>query len=106
MHVEHINPHGGDSPVNLCLACSSCNLSKATAVSANDPQTDGDTPLFNPRTQLWQDHFQWVDGGLRLRGKTATGRATILRLKMNQVRLIRARRNWITAGNHPPNTNP
>ena len=29
MHVEHIDPNGGDDPENLCLACPTCNLSKA-----------------------------------------------------------------------------
>jgi hypothetical protein len=102
MHVEHIDPHGGNSPDNLCLSCSSCNLSKATATTARDPETDQEIALFSPRTQVWQEHFEWIDEGLRLRGKTAAGRASIARLKMNQPRLIRARRNWITAGNHPP----
>jgi hypothetical protein len=102
MHIEHIDPAGGDDPDNLCLSCSSCNLSKATATTAPDPETGQETPLFHPRTQVWGEHFEWIDGGLRLRGKTASGRATIDRLKMNQHRLVRARRNWITAGNHPP----
>jgi hypothetical protein len=102
MHVEHIDPNGGDDASNLCLSCSSCNLSKATAIAAHDSETDTKTPLFNPRTQIWQDHFEWIDGGLLLQGKTPVGRVTILRLRMNQPRLVRARRNWIIAGNHPP----
>ena len=102
MHVEHIDPNGGDNPDNLCLSCSSCNLSKATATSGHDPETGEEIELFNPRLQTWETHFEWADGGLRLRGKTSVGRATIVRLKMNQQRLIRARRNWIRSGNHPP----
>jgi 5-methylcytosine-specific restriction endonuclease McrA len=68
MHVEHIDPPGGDSPENLCLSCSNCNLSKAKATKGTDPQTGDQVPLFNPRTQNWEDHFEWIDGGLRLRG--------------------------------------
>ncbi len=102
MHVEHIDPNGGNDPGNLCLSCSSCNLSKATATTGRDPETGEETAFFGPRVQLWQDHFEWIDEGLRIHGKTATGRATIARLKMNQLRLIRARRNWIAAGSHPP----
>jgi hypothetical protein len=102
MEVEHINPAGGNDPDNLCLSCSSCNLSKATATSAIDPETQDMTSLFNPRQQVWHDHFVWMDDGLRLLGKTPVGRATIIRLKMNQERLVRARNNWIAAGNHPP----
>ena len=84
MHVEHIDPGGGNDPDNLCLSCSSCNLSKATAITAHDLETDEEIALFNPRIQNWQEHFKWIDGGLRLRGKTAVGRATIVRLKINQ----------------------
>jgi hypothetical protein len=102
MHVEHIDPSGGDDPENLCLSCSSCNLIKSTATSARDTETGEDISLFNPRLQKWQEHFEWVDSGLRLRGKTAVGRVTIVRLKMNQPRLLRARKNWIVSGTHPP----
>lgn len=102
MHVEHIDPNGGDDALNLCLSCSSCNLSKGVALYALDPETGGSVALFNPRVDTWSDHFEWVDGGLRLAGKTAIGRATIVRLRMNQDRVVRARGNWILAGNHPP----
>ena len=56
-------------------------------------------PLFNPRFQMWSDHFEWIDNDIRIKGKTATGRSTILRLKMNQERLVRARRNWTAIPN-------
>ncbi len=102
MHVEHIIPNAGDELENLCLSCSSCNLSKATFTTGVDADTGVEAALFNPRIQTWSEHFEWIDSGLRLRGKTAVGRVTITRLKMNQQRLIRARRNWIIAGNHPP----
>lgn len=53
MHVEHINPLGGDHPDNLCLACPNCNLSKAAATMAQDPESGENVPLFNPRIQVW-----------------------------------------------------
>ena len=53
MHVEHINPGGGEALNNLCLACPNCNLSKAVAVTAVDSETDKMVLLFNPRTQAW-----------------------------------------------------
>jgi hypothetical protein len=102
MHIEHIEPNGGNALDNLCLSCSSCNLSKATAITARDPITKEITLLFNPRKQIWSDHFEWAESGLILRGKTPVARATIERLKMNQERLVRAHGNWIEAGNHPP----
>lgn len=102
MHVEHIYPNGGDGLENLCLSCSSCNFSKAAVVSVLDTETGMTLALFNPRQQVWQEHFEWIDNGLQLSGKTPIGRITIMRLKMNQQRLVRARNNWIAAGNHPP----
>src|SRR5574341_1487041 len=68
MDVEHIDPAGGDHPVNLCLACSSCNLSKAQAISALDPETGLVVALFNPRTQVWSEHFIWEPNGQIVRG--------------------------------------
>ena len=102
MHIEHIFPNGSNQLDNLCLSCSNCNLSKGIVTSARDPETGTISSLFNPRTEKWDEHFRWIEGGEKLQGKTPTGRVTIIRLKMNQLRLVKARRNWIIAGNHPP----
>jgi hypothetical protein len=102
MHVEHIDPNGSDHPDNLCLSCSSCNLSKARATSALDPATGTMEALFNPRSQNWSEHFEWREGGKRIRGLSPIGRATAARLKMNLLRIVEARTIWIIAGVHPP----
>jgi hypothetical protein len=70
MHVEHIHPDGPDTLENLCLSCPSCNLSKAQAIAAPDPDTDETVPLFNPRIQRWSEHFEWRQNGQALRGLT------------------------------------
>lgn len=98
MHVEHINPAGGDYLDNLCLACPNCNLSKAAAVTAVDPDTGEEVPLFNPRNQIWSQHFAWVDNYAVIRGLAPTGRAT--RFKMNRPRIVLARKRWVQAGLH------
>jgi hypothetical protein len=102
MHVEHIEPAGGDQLDNLCLSCPSCNLSKGKVTTSNDPETGEIVSLFNPRTQLWSEHFEWIEDGARILGKTPIGRATIERLKMNIERVITSRQVWIKAGAHPP----
>lgn len=102
MHIEHINPSAGDSPDNLCLACPNCNLSKGAATSALDEVSGVAVALFNPRVQRWAEHFEWIEGGTQIHGITPTGRATVLRLKMNRPRIVRARQNWVVAGTHPP----
>jgi hypothetical protein len=102
MHVEHIHPNGSDDLENLCLSCPSCNLSKASATSAPDPETGEPVSLFNPRTQSWSEHFEWIQHGQIIRGLTSTGRATVVRLRVNQPRIVEARSIWILAGVHPP----
>lgn len=104
MHVEHIDPKGGDHPDNLCLSCPSCNLSKARATSAPDPLSGEIVPLFHPRTENWTEHFEWARNGTQLVGLTPVGRATIIRLKMNIPRIVEARSTWVRAGVHPPKT--
>jgi len=101
MHVEHINPGEGDDPVNLCLACPNCNLSKATATTAIDPQTGSNVPLFNPRKQKWVEHFEWIAENTEVQGITSIGRATATRFKMNRPRIVLARQRWVQAGLHP-----
>lgn len=102
MHVGHIIPDGGDGLSNLCLACPTCNLSKARATSALDPETEDEVALFNPHQQKWSDHFEWRDDGRVVSVKTSMGRATVSRLKMNQLRVLESRNIWILAGIHPP----
>ena len=102
MHVEHIKPGDGDNLENLALACATCNLSKARATSALDPETGDLVPLFNPRTQFWTEHFQWTQNGTTLLGLTPVGRATVVRLQMNVARIVNARKVWVRAGEHPP----
>jgi hypothetical protein len=47
-----------------------------------DPDTNLVVPLFNPRTDDWEDHFQWE--GARIIGRTSIGRAATRLLKMNE----------------------
>lgn len=102
MHVEHIDPQGGNDPANLCLACPTCNLSKATATTAIDPETKETVALFHPRTQDWREHFHWVDDARQVQGLTPTGRATVERLRMNQLRVVVARTLWVKVNCYPP----
>jgi hypothetical protein len=102
MHVDHINPESGDELDNLCLASPTCNLSKSNAISGIDPLSQQETPLFNPRNQVWLEHFEWQENGALINGMTPIGRATIERLQMNIERNVTSRRIWILAKAHPP----
>ncbi len=105
LHIDHILPiskGGTDDIENLCLSCSWCNSSKAAKVHGLDPETNKRVLLFNPRKNLWSDHFEWGVDKVSVQGKTAIGRVTVKALKMNRSGALTVRRNWVEAGWHPP----
>jgi len=105
LHVEHIIPEAADGSSaedNLWLACLLCNNHKGSQTHAKDPIMQTEVPLFNPRTQVWTEHFAWTENGMQIVGTTAIGRATIQALKLNIPVRIHARRHWVSAGWHPP----
>lgn len=46
-------------------------------------------------------HFQWSADGARILGLTATGRATIEALQMNNDLIVSLRSLWVLLGLHP-----
>lgn len=105
MHIEHIIPiaAGGETvEENLWLACPLCNGHKATKTENIDPETSQLVPLFNPRQEIWTDHFRWSANGIEIIGTTPIGRATVHALNLNNERFAQARRRWVLAGWHPP----
>jgi hypothetical protein len=103
--IDHIQPEaeGGTSDEsNLCLACPRCNRFKGQRTHALDKVSGEFVALFNPRQQVWQEHFAWQRTGLYLSGITPTGRATIDVLQMNNPFVVHSRAVWIAWGWHPP----
>jgi hypothetical protein len=91
-HIEHIRPrqHGGtNEPDNLCLACPHCNRFKGPNLASIDPVTDELTPLFDPRTDQWHQHFSLVEH--HILGISAIGRVTVAVLKMNAADRVQLR---------------
>jgi len=83
-HLEHVvaRQHGGSDELdNLAYACQQCNLFKGPNLSSIDPATGEPAWIFNPRQQLWEEHF--VMQGALIVGTTPTGRATARLLQMN-----------------------
>lgn len=92
LQIEHIRPrkHGGsDALDNLALACIDCNLRKGVNLTGIDPQTMAITPLFDPRSQAWADHFEFR--AHQIYGRTAIGRASIAVLDLNSADRIQTR---------------
>lgn len=106
LEVEHIIPlsmGGKTEETNLWLACPLCNRYKGSKTAAVDPQTGEEALLFNPRQQVWQQHFQWSEDGLRIIGLTAVGRATVAALHLDDdPDALLVRSFWVLAGWHPP----
>ncbi len=106
LSTEHIVPiaAGGQTVrENLWRSCRPCNELKGAQTHASDPETGEMAPLFSPRTQAWNAHFSWSEGGTMMLGLTPTGRATIVALHLNRSMLVAARRRWVLVGWHPPN---
>lgn len=103
-HIEHITPRskgGGDTLANYALACFPCNNAKGAHVTATDPETGEEVALFHPRKHKWTAHFVWTEDFTRIEGKTAIGRATVRRLKMNERLQEKARPLWVSTGTWP-----
>lgn len=79
--------------------------------TGRDPATDQEISLFHPIQDVWGEHFMWTSDGQWIVGKTATGRATVERLDLNDehhdsgfIRISRAL--WVQGQWHPPASDP
>jgi len=103
--VDHIVPvsSGGTGALgNLALSCRACNLWKSNATSGLDPLTAEYAPLFNPRQDVWAEHFAVeIADFVAVLGKTPVGRATVEQLRMNAAAQCKARRWWMLIGLFP-----
>jgi hypothetical protein len=97
---------GNESLENLALACFHCNRRKSNKQTAIDPEFGVVVPLFNPRTQLWSEHFCWSIDGISIEPKTSVGRATAALLELNRERILKIRRADVEVGRHPPKDDP
>jgi hypothetical protein len=88
---------------NLALACPSCNFHKANRLSVTNSFNGEVIPLFNPRIDDWNNHFEWDD--YTLISKSEIGRVTIQALDLNHERRIRIRRAEQLFGLFPPDHN-
>ncbi|MEQ9358017.1 HNH endonuclease [Coleofasciculus chthonoplastes] len=102
--IEHIIPlakNGADTLDNLALACFHCNRKKSDRMTAIDPQSEAEVPLFNPRQDNWSNHFIWSADGLFIIGLTPVGRTTVTALALNRERVINIRAADKAVGRHP-----
>jgi hypothetical protein len=84
---------------NLCYCCFDCNRHKGSDVGSYDTSTDLLTPFFNPRTQIWSEHFK-LEGAVIV-PLTPEGRVTVLLLQLNTDERIIRRAELIALGRYP-----
>jgi hypothetical protein len=97
--VDHIvaEKHRGDTVEgNLCFACLDCNRHKGSDFGSFDPETNQVTLLFNPRKQMWEEHFRLA--GALIIPLSPEGRVTVFLLKLNDDLRVRSRQALLEAG--------
>ena len=99
-HIRAKKHHGPHTLENTCIACAHCNGAKGANAAGYDSESGDLVPLFNPREDVWVEHFLW-DGPLLI-GKTPVGRATIDVLSINDAICVDQREFLIKAGLFPP----
>jgi hypothetical protein len=97
--AEHIIPrqHGGKTiSENLAFSCWRCNRNKGPNIASIDTETNTIVPFFNPRTQVWSEHFRIKDGVII--PLTSEGRVTAWIFRFNDPERVEERREQIEAG--------
>ncbi|MFO0645642.1 MAG: HNH endonuclease signature motif containing protein [Polyangiales bacterium] len=88
-HVIAVKHGGTTDSANLALACFECNRHKGSDLASIDPESGLIVALFNPRTDVWDDHFE-ARGG-RIVPRTNVGRVTVTLLRMNAAARVEVR---------------
>jgi hypothetical protein len=100
--ADHIiaEQHGGQTTENnLAFACWDCNRRKGPNVASVDPQTGEVVRLFDPRCDLWKDHFRLET--FRILPLTLAGRATAALLRLNSPERLSVRATLCQIGRYP-----
>ena len=95
-HIISEKHHGETAEDNLAFACTHCNLYKGPNIAGRDSISGELTPLFNPRTDLWDEHFTFV--GRHIVGRTAVGRVTVQVLEVNTLDRLALRAELLEEG--------
>ena len=103
--IDHIiaEKHEGETTLeNLSLSCPTCNSFKGSDIGSMDRETGKLTPLYNPRTQEWGDHFR-LNGPI-IEPLSAEGRVTVRLLRFNRPEHVDERQGLIAVGRYPCST--
>jgi hypothetical protein len=94
-HVIQTTRQGADDEENLALGCRSCNVRKSDRTTGRDEVTGEEVPLFHPRRDRWEQHFQVDPDSGEIIGVTPVGRVTCSQLDLNAPAQLQARYQWM-----------
>lgn len=100
--VDHIiaEKHGGETSfANLSLACTNCNRAKGSDIATLVKGVL--VRLFNPRSDVWGEHFELADDGKMIVSKSEIGQATIQILGFNASERLLERELLFEAQRYP-----
>ncbi|WP_133793039.1 HNH endonuclease [Prosthecobacter fusiformis] len=99
-HVDHVIAEKHDGPTddhNLCLCCPPCNRAKGSDIST---LVNGKmVRLFNPRIDIWAEHFA-LDG-IVIRAKSLSAAGTLKLLRINDGPRLQLRQLLVDSGRFP-----
>ena len=98
-HIVPVQHDGKTESNNLALACIRCNRRKGPNVGSFDPETGKLVPFFNPRQEVWQEHFR-LEGAV-IQPLTPQGRVTVKILRLNDANRVAERERLIAEGWYP-----
>lgn len=100
--VDHIisEKHNGPTELdNLAYACSFCNRYKGSDVGSFDWDIEEFVRFFNPRSDVWSEHFRLE--GIEIIALTAIGKATAQILQFNNTERLLERLELQALGRYP-----
>jgi len=107
-HIDHVEPRraGGQTNLeNLALACVTCSLKKGARTNVVDPESGEAVSIFNPRVEMWDDHFSWTVEWSVV-GLSPCGRGTVEALGINRPAAVAMRSMLAELGKFPERSTP